>query len=299
MAEISAGLVKELRERTQLPMMDCKKALAQADGDLAKAEEILRKSGALAAASKMGRETAEGRVATYVSDCGCCGAIVQVRCETAPVANNEFFVDMCKQIAKHVAGLDKMPATPEELVAQKLSYNPSQTVQDVMNDVINKIRENMQVTQYEKIAGGFIRSYEHHNGQVAVLVQMDVDPSVTNNEQVTQLAKDLCMHITAANPMAVDRDQMPADVVEKEKEIIKAQVQEQAKGKPESIIEKMMIGKVNKWYNERVLLEQPFVKDDKKTVKQVIDETSKAVGKPITVRKYLRFEVGGGGKTCG
>lgn len=298
MAEITAGLVKELRERTQLPMMDCKKALTEAGGDIAKAEEILRKSGALAAASKVGRETAEGRVSTYVSDCGCCGSIVQVRCETAPVANNEIFQAMCKQIARHVAGLDAMPANSEALVAQKLSFDAGQTVKDIMDSAINKLRENMQITQYEKLCGGFISSYEHHNGQVAVLMQMEVDASVRNNEQVQQLAKDLCMHVTAVNPVAVDRDGVPSDLVEKEKEIIKAQVEQQSAGKPAQIIEKMTMGKINKWFNERVLLEQPFVKDDKKTVKQVVDEVAKAVGKPVVVKKYLRYEVGGVGKTC-
>jgi elongation factor Ts len=298
MAEITAGLVKELRERTQLPMMDCKKALTEANGDITKAEDILRKSGALAAANKVGRETAEGRVSTFVSGCGCCGAIVQVRCETAPVANNEIFQGMCKQIAQHVAGLETMPANSEALVAQKLSSDPGQTVKDIMDNAINKLRENMQVTQYEKLCGGFISSYEHHNGQVAVLMQMEVDASVKGHEQVLQLAKDLCMHITAINPVAVNRDEVSPELVEKEKEIIKAQVEQQSSGKPAQIIEKMTMGKINKWFNERVLLEQPFVKDDKKTVQQVIDEVSKAVGKPVVVKKYLRFEVGGVGKAC-
>jgi elongation factor Ts len=293
MAEITAGLVKELRERTQIPMMDCKKALMQADGDIVKAEEILRKSGALAAANKVGRETAEGRISTFISDCGCSGAIIQVRCETAPVANNDIFQAMCKQIARQVESLATVPAKVEDLVAQKLSFNPTQTVKDVMDSAINKLRENMQITQYEKLSGGFISNYEHHNGQVAVLLQMEVDPSVKGNEKVIQLAKDLCMHITAINPVAVDRSEVPAELVEKEKEIIKAQVEQQSQGKPAQIIEKMTMGKINKWFNERVLLEQPFVKDDKKTVTQVIDEVAKAVGKPVSVKKYLRFEVGG------
>jgi elongation factor Ts len=293
MAEITAGLVKELRERTQLPMMDCKKALTESDGDIAKAEETLRKKGALAAASKAGRETAEGRVSTFISDCCCNGGIIEVRCETAPVANTEVFTAMCKDIAHHIASLDSLPSGAEALTGQKLSFDGSKTVQDLLNNAINVIRENMQIKTFAKLNGGFISSYEHHNGQVAVLMQMDVDSSVIKNELVMQLAKDLCMHITAANPLAVDRDQVPADIVEKEKEIITAQVQQQSEGKPAQIIEKMAIGKLNKWYNDRVLLEQPFVKDDKKSIQQVIDEVSKSVGKPIAVKKFLRFEVGG------
>jgi elongation factor Ts len=293
MAEITASLVKELRERTQLPMMECKKALSAANGDIDKAEEALRKSGALAAAKKAGRETAEGRVATFVSDCGCCGGVVQVRCETAPVANTEIFIDLCKKIAQHVSGLDKLPENVEKLLAQTLNFDASSTVQDLMHNAINKLRENMQISQFNKLSGGLISSYDHHNGQVAVLLQMEVDDSIRNNEKVLQLAKDLCMHVTAVGPLAVDRSGVPADLVAKEKEIIKAQVEQQSKGKPENIIEKMTIGKLNKWYNDRVLLEQPFVKDDKKTVKQVIDEVAKEVGKPIVVKTYYRYEVGG------
>lgn len=298
MAEITAGLVKELRERTQLPMMECKKALTQADGDIAKAEDILRKSGAMAAASKAGRETAEGRVATFVSECGCAGGIIEVRCETAPVANNEIFVNMCKQIARHVAGLATLPDSADKLAGQPLAHDPTQTVKDTMDFAVNRLRENMQIARFARLSGGFISSYEHHNGQVAVLLEMDVDRSVKGDERVVQLAKDLCMQVTAANPMAVDRERVPASIVEKEKEVIKAQVEQQSEGKPAAIIEKMTIGKLNKWYNEHVLLEQPFVKEDKKTVKQVIDEVAKAVGKPITVKQYLRFEVGGMGGTC-
>jgi elongation factor Ts len=298
MAEITASLVKELRERTQLPMMDCKKALTEANGDIDKAEETLRKSGALAAAKKAGRETAEGRVSSYISECGCCGAMVQVLCETAPVANNEIFVDICKKIAQHVCGLETLPKTPEELIAQKLSFDSSATVQDLFNNAINKLRENMQLRQFDKICGGLVASYEHHNGQVAVMIQMEVDDSVRNDPQVVQLAKDLCMHITAVNPTAIDRSQVSPELVARETEIVKAQVAQQSEGKPANIIEKMTQGKISKWFNEIVLLEQPFVKDDKKTVKQVIDEVAKAVGKPISIKKYLRYEVGGSGKTC-
>jgi len=298
MAEITASLVKELRERTQLPMMECKKALAAANGDIDQAEEALRKSGALAAAKKAGRETAEGRVATYVSDCGCCGAVVQVRCETAPVANTEIFIDLCKKLAQHVCGLQTMPENAEKLLEQKLSFDSSSSVQDLMHNAINKLRENMQITQFTKLSGGLISNYDHHNGQVAVLLQLEVDDSIRNNEKVQQLAKDLCMHVTAVGPLAVDRDGVPAVLVEKEKEIIKAQVEQQSQGKPANIIEKMTVGKLNKWFNDRVLLEQPFVKDDKKTVKQVVDEVAKEVGKPIVIKTYCRYEVGGSDKAC-
>ncbi len=298
MAEITAGLVKELRERTQLPMMDCKKALTEANGDIAKAEDILRKSGALTAASKAGRETAEGRVSTFIGDDGHVGGIVEIRCETAPVANNQIFTDMCKQIAQHVAGLKDLPEQAEKLYTQPLSFNPSQTTKDVMDFAINRLRENMQIMKYAQLHGEFIGCYEHHNGQVAVLIQLEVDPSVRNDERISQLARDLCMQVTAINPLGLNRESVPEAKVDEAKKSIQGQVENESKGKPANIIEKMTIGKLNKWYNENVLLEQPFVKDDKKTITQVVNEVSKAVGKPVTVKKYLRFEVGGVDKAC-
>ncbi len=293
MGQITASMVKELRERTQLPMMECKKALTEADGDIEKAEEILRKSGALAAEKKAGRETAEGRVATAISSCGKKGVIVEIRCETAPVANTDDFIRMCKTIAEHLANIETLPETTEALMEQPLHSDSSKTIKDIINDVINKIRENMQIVRFQRLEGGMFGTYEHHNGQVASIVQLECEDSAADSEQVKELARDLCMHITAINPMALSREDMPADVVETEKEIIKKQTEEQAKGKPENIIEKIMQGKLNKWFNERVLLEQPFVKEDKKTVKQVIEECSKAVGQPIKVKAYLRYEVGG------
>ncbi len=293
MAQITASMVKELRERTQLPMMECKKALTEADGDIEKAEEILRKSGALAAEKKAGRETAEGRVATAISNCGKRGAVVEVRCETAPVANTEDFINMCKAIAEHIANVDALPENPDALMEQSLASDRSKTIRDLFNEVINKIRENMQVTRFARLEGGVFGTYEHHNGQVACIVQLECDEKLADNEQVQELARDLCMHITAINPMALSRDDMPKDVVETEKEIIRKQTEEQAKGKPANIIEKIMEGKLNKWFTERVLLEQPFVKEDKKSVKQVIEECSKAVGSPISIKAYLRYEVGG------
>ncbi|NLX05460.1 MAG: translation elongation factor Ts [Phycisphaerae bacterium] len=293
MADISAALVKQLRELTQLPMMDCKKALQDAEGDIVKAQDILRKSGALAAAKKAGRETAEGRVATFVTPDQKAAAIVEVRCETAPVANTEDFSRLCRTIAEHLATTSQWPADVQQLLGQTVA-SEGRTVQDLLNDIINKIRENMQPVRFERLAGGVITSYEHHNGQVATLVQFNgQDGGVTPSDQVVQFGRDLCMHITAVNPMALSREEISAAVVAKEKEVIEAQVAEQSKGKPPQIVEKMVQGKINKWYNEMVLLEQPYVKDDKKSVQQAIDEFNKAGGQKVAVSKYLRYEVGG------
>ncbi len=291
MAEITAKLVKELRDRTQLPMMECKKALAEADGDIEKAEEFLRKSGALAAAKKAGRETAEGRIAIYISDDGKSAGAVEVRCETAPVANNELFIKLCKDIAKVVANIDENTVkTVDDLLNQNLD---GKTVKELIEETINRIRENMQIAKFKKLTGGYFASYEHHNGQVATVLQIECTEDAWKNDRVRELTRDLCMHITAMNPLSVSRDEIPADILEKEKEIIKAQVAEQAKGKPENIIEKIMMGKLNKWFAENVLLEQMFVKDDKKKVKQIIDEVEKETSNPIKVKSFLRYEVGG------
>lgn len=290
MSEISAQLVKKLRERTQLPMMECKKALIEANGDIEKAEEILRKSGALAAAKKAGRETAEGRVATYIlPDCKTAAA-VELRCETAPVANNEVFINLCKEVARAVANIDESVKGIDELLEFKLN---GKKVKELIEDAINKIRENMQIAKFKKLTGGFFASYEHHNGQIATIVEIECPEQSWQDPAVQELARDICMHITAMNPISISRDEIPHNILEKEKEIIRAQVQEQAKGKPENIIDKILEGKLNKWFSENVLLEQAFVKDDKKSVKEVIGEISKQMGIPIKIKRFLRYEVGG------
>lgn len=292
MGQVSAALVKELRDRTQLPMMDCKRALQEAGGDPSKAEEALRKSGALAAAKKAGRETAEGRVAVHVSDDKTVAGIVEIRCETAPVASTDSFVTLCEKVACHVATSEPLADSPEVILAQTVP-SEGRTVQDLFNDVINKIRENMQVARFTRLTGEMIVSYQHHNGQVAVLVELGCEGNGAADESLLQLGRDLCMHVTAASPMALDRDGISADLVASEKEIIAAQVAEQGKNKPPEIVEKIVMGKLNKWYNERVLLEQPFVKDDKKSVKQVVAEFSKGSGQAVTIKRFLRYEVGG------
>jgi len=288
MAEITAAMVKDLRERTQLPMMDCKKALQEAGGDMEKAEDALRKAGAVAAAKKAGRETAEGRVATFVSADGSKAGLVEIRCETAPVANTDGFMALCNAVAKQVATSATLASSVEELMAQKTESG--ETVQDLFNALINQIRENMLVKRFARIDGATIATYEHHNGRVAVALQM---AGPVNDAKMIEFGRDVCMHITAIGPMALNRDEIAADVVAKEKEIIEAQVGEPAGGKPKEIIDKMVVGKLNKWYNERVLLEQPFVKDDKKSVQQAVEGFAKELGKPVSLTKYVRYEVGG------
>lgn len=293
MTAIPAALVKQLRQKTALPMMECKKALQEAEGDLAKAEDLLRKSGALAAQSKAGRQITEGRVACFIEPGGTAAGMVEIRCETAPVANTDDFVQMCSTICEHIVTCDATAQDVEQLLDQPLATDNAKTIQQLLHDCVAKIRENMQIIRFTKLRGsGYIASYVHHNGQVAVLAELDCPADLAGNQQLQDLGKDLCMQIAATQPVAVDRDGMPADMVEKEREVIRALVEQQAKNKPANIIEKILTGKLDKWFNQYVLLEQPFVKEDKQTVGQVIEQVSKSLGKDIKVVKFIRYQVG-------
>jgi len=275
MADITAAMVKELRERSGLPMMDCKKALTEADGDQEKAMEILRKSGAAAAEKRVGRAMAEGRIGGYVDKEKSIAAMVELHCETAPVSNNPDFIALVEKVAKHVAmtGTDNIETIGEE----KFVDDPSQTIQDMLFEVINRIRENMKINRITRSVGKSC-IYIHHNGRVGVMINVECSDG---NEE---LLNDICMHIAAMSPVAIAREQMPQDMVAKETEIAREQVL--ASGKPENLVDKIVMGKMNKWYGEHVLLEQAFVKDDKKTVGKVLE----AGGVKIT--DFKRWQVG-------
>lgn len=271
--EITAAMVNELRNKTGLPMMQCKKALVDSGGDMDKAMDALRKSGAAVGQKLAGRETSQGRVACYVGD-GKAGIIV-LRCETAPVANTDDFQKLAALLAKQAAHLDN--PTPESVMASKLLDNPARSVQDEWNESMNRIRENMQLAKAANLRG-VVGSYLHHNGQVGVIVQM-------SGECPEDVRTDVCMHAAAMRPMCTTREEVPADLVAKEREI----AAEQVKGKPPQIVDKIVSGKLDKWYSEIVLTEQLFVKDDKQTVGQYVASRAKGV----SVSRFHRFEVGG------
>ena len=274
--EITAAMVKALRDKTGLPMMDCKKALVETGGDEEKAIDWLRKAG-LGRIRKMAtRETTEGRVACHVDPQGQCAGIAELRCETAPVANTDDFINLAATMARHAAQSEA--ATPETLLEQPLSDDPSRKLSDFVHEVFNRIRENIKLARVGRLTG-HLGYYVHHNGQVGVLLEMSEDCPA-------ELKADVCMHITALNPGAVRREDVEPAEVEKERQVFA----EEAKGKPEHIVEKMVTGKLNRLYSEFVLLEQPFVKDDKKSVGQVLMDVSPS----LTVNRFLRFEVGGG-----
>jgi len=273
---ITAALVNELRQRTSRPMMECKNALVEAGGDVKKAEEDLRKKGGIA---KSDRATGEGRIAVYIDPAKHVGALIEVLCESAPVAKGEHFVALANDLAKQVAL--EGATTPEQLLGQKFVGDPTRTVQERIGDVIGVIREAMKPGRMVRLQGQ-LGSYVHHDGSIGVLLQVE------GNNPDPQVLRDVCMHITATRPIAARREEVPAEVVEKEKEIAKAQIANDPKnaGKPANILEKIAEGKLKTWFAENVLVEQPFVKDDSKTVGDLL----KTAG--LTLKGFVRFKVG-------
>ncbi len=274
---ITASQVKELREKTGAGMMDCKKVLTETDGDMEKAAELLRERGITKAAKKSSRIAAEGLVDAYLSDDKKLGAIVEVNAETDFVAKNEEFKTFVKDVAKQVA-LNN-PKDVEELLAQKSIAEEDKTVQEVLTNKIATIGENMTIRRFARFeSNGMIADYIHGEGRIAVLVDME--------GATEELAKDVCMQIAAAKPEYLDRESVPAERVDKEMEILKAQAMNE--GKPEAIAEKMVQGRVGKFYSEICLLDQEFVKNPDIKVGQLLKE------KGATISRFARFEKGEG-----
>jgi len=275
MPEITAEAVKKLRDRTGIQMMKCKAALQKADGDIEKAIEILRKENVGAVAKLAEREAGEGRIGVYIDPAKQVGALLELRCETAPVSKSEMFVQLANDLAKQVAL--KEATTPEALLAQPYVDDPKKTVTERLAEVAGLMRENMKPVRMARLTG-LLGSYVHHDGSVGVMVQVEgakADP---------QLLRDVSMHITAKNPAAALREHVPQAMIDKELEIARAQAA--ATGKPANIVEKIAEGKMKTWYAENVLAEQPFVKDDSKTVGDLL----KAAG--LKLVKFVRLRVG-------
>ena len=275
----TASDVKDLREKTGCGMMDCKKALTEADGDMDKAIEILREKGMAKAVKKSGRIAAEGLVDIVVD--GNVGAIVEVNSETDFVAKNEEFVGMVKDFAKQV--IAENPADVEALLATTIA---GATVKDILTEKIAKIGENMNVRRFARFEGSVV-DYIHMGGKIGVMVKVEADLS---NAAAVAAARDAAMQIAAMNPLYMDKSVVPAEDVEKEKNIILAQIKEDPKmaGKPENILEKMVEGKINKFFEENCLLQQKFVKDDKVSVEKYLAANG------VKLVDYVRFEKGEG-----
>ena len=284
---ITAKSVKELREMTGAGMMDCKKALVQTEGDIEKAVEYLREKGLAAAAKKAGRVAAEGIVKTFVSADKKTAGMVEVNCETDFVAANEEFVSFADKVAEMVANTSA--ANVEELLAEK--FDGEATVQEALTALIAKLGENMTLRRFAKfnIEKGAVASYIHGGGRIGVMVEVACD---TESEILEEVAREICMQVAAANPLFLSKEEVDSESLEKEKEIYRVQALNE--GKPENIVEKMVNGRIQKYYKEVCLLDQAWVKDGDKSITKYLQEKSKEVGSPITVTRYSRFERGEG-----
>lgn len=288
---ITASMVKELREMTGAGMMDCKKALAQTDGDMDKAVEFLREKGLAAAEKKAGRIAAEGLVATNVSADGKVASIVEVNSETDFVAKNEKFQSYVAEVAAQAASTTATDI--EAFLSEAWAPDTNMTVKEALAAQIAVIGENMNIRRFEKIVAenGFVESYIHAGGRVGVLVEVE---TTVVNDQTKTVAKDVAMQIAAIAPKYLSSDEVPADYKEHEKEILKAQAMNENPDKPENIIEKMIIGRLNKQLKEVCLLEQAFIKDEDLTVKKYVETAAKEIGADITIKSFVRFETGEG-----
>ncbi|MDD3212603.1 MAG: translation elongation factor Ts [Eubacteriales bacterium] len=293
MANITSQMVKELRETTQAGMMDCKKALIEADGDMEKAIEWLREKGLAAAAKKAGRIAAEGMVAGYVTDDVKIGVIVEVNCETDFVADTANFKDFCAKIAKHIAKAN--PADVDALMGQKFVDDDSKTITDLVSDATVAIGEKISIRRFARYEAkaGVVETYIHMGGKIGVLLEVDNDkPATYGDEAFKTYYHDLTLQIAAARPSYVIKSEVPTDKLDKEKEILRAQALNE--GKPEKIVDKMVEGRIAKYYQEVCLTEQAFVKDPDKKISQYTDEVAKKIGATIAPVKFERFERGEG-----
>lgn len=285
MAEITASLVKELREMTGAGMMECKKALVEADGDMDKAVDVLRTRGLAAVAKKAGRATNEGTVMAIVSDDATSGAVVELNCETDFVGMNDKFKAYAEKIAKAA-----LAAKPADLDALKAADAEGETVEAVVTDAIHTLGENIQLARFAVVEGGAVSSYIHGGGKIGVLVQFDVEGIDPASDGFKQYGRDVAMQVAAAAPVAATREAVDPAVVEHEKAIYMAQAAES--GKPEAIQEKIALGKLEKFYKENVLTEQVFVKDSNETISSLAKKVSKSLGDDIKVVTFVRFNFG-------
>ena len=287
---ISAKEVMELRKQTDCGMMECKKALTDAEGDFAKAVELLREKGLATASKKAGRVAAEGMVyATACSECKV-GVALEVNAETDFVAKNDKFVDFVKKVADVI--IKENPADVEALMACKMGEG---TVDDALKNLILVIKENIKVRRFTRYEG-VCAAYIHAGGTHAVLVNFDTTDEVAAKPEFAAYGKDIAMQIAAANPTYVCREEVPADVLDKEKEILLAQMANDPKtaNKPDAIKEKMAIGKLGKFYKEACLVDQAFIKDGGMDVKKYVADTAKALGGDIKIASFTHFTKGEG-----
>ena len=285
MANITAKDVSALRERTGVGMMDCKKALVEAEGDFEKAIVILREKGLATQAKKAGRIAAEGLVIAAVE--GNAGAIVEVNSETDFVANTDDFKNFVNLVCKTV--IEANPADVDALKATKTSTG--RTVEEELQELFLKIRENIQIRRFARLEGTLV-SYVHGGGRIGVLVKLDTDLG----EKALVCGKDVALQVASMNAPYLDRDHVPAEVLEGEKKIMLAQMAEdpKMKNKPEQVLAKIVDGKIGKYYSENCLVDQEFIKDGDLTVGKYVEKCAKELGGSIKVAEYVRYERGEG-----
>lgn len=290
MAEISAAMVMKLRKMTGQGMMDCKRALQEANGDIEQATDILRKKGLATLAKRAERETSEGTVIAVEGDNWNWASLAVLRCETDFVAKSDEFSQMVEAVKKGVEQCE-VDEGADHLLETAVD---GKKLKDMLTETVSKTGEKMglvkkEYVRYQLKAPGIIRTYLHFNGKVAAMVQIETSDETTAAADVLkQTASDIAMHITATKPLALDKDQIDSETIEREKAIFA----EQVKNKPANIIEKIIEGKMRKFYAENCLLDQPFVKDDSKSVAQVLADAAKQAGGEAKIKRFVRFEVG-------
>jgi len=288
MAEISASMVMKLRKMSGQGMMDCKKALTEADGDIDKAMEILRKKGLATLSKRAARETNEGLVVGKISEDGKSAAMATLCCETDFVSKSDDFVGAAGVLADYAMACESGDGA-ESVLESSLD---GKKFRDVLTELVSKTGEKTEVGDYTKyhLGGpGFINIYIHFNNKVGAMIEIEAsDENVANSDIVKEAANGVSMHIAAINPLALDKEGISAEVIEQEKAIYA----EQVKDKPENIVEKIVEGKLKKFFAEKCLLAQPFVKDDSKTVGEVISSAGKEAGGEAKIKQFVRFGIG-------
>ncbi len=288
MAQITAALVKQLREMTDSPMMECKKALVEAEGDIEKAIDVLRTMGVAKAVKRAGRDTNEGTIATYISEDGKTGAILELTCETDFVGTNPKFTGFATELAKIVAEND--PADEEALKACPMG---EATVADELTEMIHVIGENMKVARFKRVTAenGALSAYIHLGGKLGDIVEFKFENDATAEvESFKSFAHDVAMQVAASAPVSANRDDVPQEIVDREVAIYRAQAAES--GRPEKFWDGIVNGRLKKFYAESVLTEQQFIKNPDQTISQLADEVSKAAGDKVEVVKFTRFAFG-------
>lgn len=290
---ITAGMVKELREMTGAGMMDCKKALTATEGDMDKAVEFLREKGLATAQKKAGRVAAEGLCKTLVAADGKSAVVVEVNSETDFVAKNEKFQDYVAQVAE--AAMETETATVEEFLASPWKFDTTKTVNEALAGQVAVIGENLQIRRFAKVSeeNGFVASYTHMGGKIGVLVDVETD---VVNDAVKEMAKNVAMQAAALKPLYTNRNEVSAEYIEHEKEILTAAAKNEKPDANDKIINGMVMGRINKELKEICLLDQVYVKaeDGKQSVAKYVEEVAKANGAKIAIKTFVRFETGEG-----